>query len=414
MKIVLIMIICFLGLGNVQVAYAASASVTISTDANAIVAGETFSAVVSAESSAVISDFEAYISYDPLVLEFVSGGKLVTGGNGLVFISDISNGDSAVKNYELKFKAIKSGNCEIAVADKPRVYGDGDRKEMSVSKNSLKVEILEQTKEKRNENLKVLSILEHKMSPKFSKDITNYMVTVKNSVSQIAIKAVAEDIDSTIEVTGNDSLEEGNNEVKIAVTSKSGNKKIYTITVYRKTKQEEAYEKEQKQQEKEDGTANEKIDGFFVYKKEDTIFFENSCQYTILDAPEGAKIPTGYKKTSIILCSIDLPAYELQSGKKEKEFFIFYAKNEDGEEGFYRYDRKEKTLQRYVGSLSEVADNQEVEEEKQGISEVNYKNKVNQMMVVIFIMVGFLIICLLIIIKLILNIKMGRQTDGIK
>ena len=410
---IIVVLLCLWLVPNAQVAYGASASVTISTETSEVIAGETLSVIVTAESSAVISDFEAYISYDPLILEFTSGEKMATGGNGLVFISDIASGDNTVKKYVLKFKAIKSGSSEVAIVEKPMVYGDGNREEMSVSKNSLTIGVSGKPSKKNNSNLKELSLVDEKITPSFSKDITEYATTVKNSVTHIAVKAVAEDVDAKIQVIGNDGLEEGNNEIGIVVTAEDGSKKEYKILAYRKTKQEEAYEKEEKQQEKDEGTKQEEgqMDGFLVYKKNGETLFENSYQYAILDVPEGAEIPAGYKKTSITLCSVNLPAYELKTDSSEKDFFILYARNEEGEEGFYRYDRKEKTLQRYVGGLTSSTEVQEIETENQGMKESDYKQKVNQMMIITFIMIGISVVFLLIIIKLFLTMKMKRPTE---
>lgn len=410
---IIVVLFCLWLVPDAQVVYGASASVTISTEKSEVIAGETFSVIVTAESSAVISDFEAYISYDPLILEFTSGGKLVSGGNGLIFISDIANGNNTVKKYVLEFKAIKSGSSEVAIAEKPMVYGDGNREEMSVSKNSLTIGVSGKPSKKNINDLKELSLVDEKISPSFSKDVTEYAATVKNSVTHIAVKAVAEDVDAKIQVTGNDSLEEGNNEIRILVTAEDGSKKEYKITAYRKTKQEEAYEKEEKQQKKDEDTKQEEgqIDGFLVYKKDGEVLFENSYQYTILDVPEDAEIPVGYKKTSITLCSVNLPAYELKVNSSEKDFFILYARNEEGEEGFYRYDRKEKTLQRYVGSLTASTDLHETETENQGMEETDYRQKVNQMMIITFVMIGISVVFLLIIIKLFLTMRMKRPTE---
>lgn len=399
---------CLCGALNMGVTYGASASVTISTKSAEVKVGDTLSIVITAESSAMISDVEAYISYDPLIIEFISGGSKVTGGNGLLFISDIENKVSTLKKYTLKFKAIKSGSSELAIADKPMVYGGGEREEMSVSKNSLTVHINEQQEKNNSSNLKTLSFIDADIAPKFSPSIKEYTVTVGNKVSNIAVRATAENVDAKIEITGNDNLVEGDNEVKITVNVGGQNKTQYNIVVHRKTKQEEAYEKEEKEvADKQEGDTG--IDGFYVYKNDGSIVFENSYQYILLDVPENAKIPTGYQKTSIILSDITIPVYEAKTKKADKDFFVLYAKNEDGEEGFYQYDRKEKTLQRYQGSLSEVTKEEIVEED--AMEENYYKEQVNQMMIIIFILIGISVVFLLIIVKLILTGRAKHPMD---
>lgn len=64
--------------------------------------------------------------------------------------------------------------------------------------------------------------------------------------------------------------------------------------------------------------------------------------------PEGTALPDGFAE-----CTIDIGDHTVHgwiwkdSGDSAPEYCIVYGRNENGEEGFYRYDQKEMTLQRY-------------------------------------------------------------------
>ena len=64
--------------------------------------------------------------------------------------------------------------------------------------------------------------------------------------------------------------------------------------------------------------------------------------------PEGTALPDGFAE-----CTIDIGDHTVHgwiwkdSGDSAPEYCVVYGRNENGEEGFYRYDQKEMTLQRY-------------------------------------------------------------------
>lgn len=183
------MALCFLGLqANV---YAASASVIITAGTADVKKGEKFTVTVVAESSAVIGDFEAYISYDADVLEFDTGGSYVTGGDGLLHILEMGSGNNeAVKQYALQFYAKKDGKCQISVKDRPIVLEADTREEMSVSKNSLSITVGEgEKKPNNNRKLKSLIISNGTLEPEFSAKKTEYQVTVGSQVDTLFVIA---------------------------------------------------------------------------------------------------------------------------------------------------------------------------------------------------------------------------------
>ena len=69
------------------------------------------------------------------------------------------------------------------------------------------------------------------LSPVFNKDTDNYTLQVGSDVEAIQITATPEDENATVQVQGNENLQEGENTVTITVTAEDGTTKVYTITV---------------------------------------------------------------------------------------------------------------------------------------------------------------------------------------
>ena len=92
----------------------------------------------------------------------------------------------------------------------------------------------EKPEESTNKDLKELTIEgDYTLIPEFSKDVTEYDLTVGEDVESIKINAVADDDAAKVEVTGNDSLLMGLNTVEIKVTAEDGTEKTYKINVTR-------------------------------------------------------------------------------------------------------------------------------------------------------------------------------------
>ncbi len=74
----------------------------------------------------------------------------------------------------------------------------------------------------------------------------------------------------------------------------------------------------------------------------------NAARYTLLEVPSGTKIPSGWTQTKVRGEEI-VPSYQSED-KAYAGFYLIYATNEQGQEGFYLYDSAEGTIQRYVKS----------------------------------------------------------------
>lgn len=83
-------------------------------------------------------------------------------------------------------------------------------------------------------SLEVLSLSAGTLSPEFTGKTISYSATVPNDVTSVTVTATPVNEFASVEsVTGNDSLKEGANEIKVVVKAQNGATATYTITVTR-------------------------------------------------------------------------------------------------------------------------------------------------------------------------------------
>jgi uncharacterized beta-barrel protein YwiB (DUF1934 family) len=91
---------------------------------------------------------------------------------------------------------------------------------------------------------------------------------------------------------------------------------------------------------------------FYIYNSKNSTYIKytevksNDLRLVFIKAN---KVPTSYRKTKIKINNEEIEAYYI---KGNNDFKLVYAINmNNGEEGFYQYDIKEKTFQRYNRKL---------------------------------------------------------------
>lgn len=89
----------------------------------------------------------------------------------------------------------------------------------------------EEEEKSSNTMLSALTLDVEGISPEFNKDTDAYTLQVGSDVEAIQITATPEDEKATVQVQGNENLQEGENTVTITVTAEDGTTKVYTITV---------------------------------------------------------------------------------------------------------------------------------------------------------------------------------------
>ena len=98
-----------------------------------------------------------------------------------------------------------------------------------VSSSYLTTEKPDESNEKGLKTLEVTG--DYELTPAFSKDVTEYSLTVGSDVDSLEVNADAIDENAKVEITGNDNLLMGENTIEIKVTAEDGTVRTYKINV---------------------------------------------------------------------------------------------------------------------------------------------------------------------------------------
>ena len=330
----------------VQTVKAASATITISTDAEEIHAGDTVEVKLTISADATIGDFEAFLSYDDTIFEFYSAVPCITGDAGSLRILDKGASPSVQdRTYRIYFNALTQGECEVALYGRPMIYCYTDGTEMSVTGVSKTFSVLPSVTASDNSKLAALYLVSEsgenvKLTPAFTSENQTYYGTVPYESEMVIVSAISADPRANVEVSGSEGLKPGNNEVLITVTAEDGSKTKYTIYLYRA---EVAKEPDTTPAPENAGILAKP--GILFEEKEGQVLVTEYHTYTVCEKPEDMVLPDGYVQTSLMINGIQVTAYAKQ-GEAPEEFLLLILKNDAGEVNRYRYDRIEQTLQR--------------------------------------------------------------------
>lgn len=347
---------------------AASASVEFTTQTMEIDAGDKFTIVCQVNSTEAFSDVEMNILYDASVMQFVRGGKKVSGGNGVLHISSTGNKDEVTKRtYSLQFRALEAGvgsvdlDTGVAVTN---LAGDS----FSVSSNRLTLTVLAPESENTgtspnqettpevtsapapspslstNNKLKSLRFDCLSMTPEFDTNVLDYTIKVDCNTDILYFNYIAANKKATVRIKNNEELLVGENDIKIVVTAESGAKRTFKIKVLKESESETMVREQQKK-----GSSDMT---FAVYEKEGSIYIQNQYQFQVVDVEDEDIIPSGYVKTSVDLEGKTVTAYTMENDL-DNNYLLMYLKGVASEPTLYQYDRQEKTIQRYTGTMTQ-------------------------------------------------------------
>lgn len=401
-----------------QEVQAASASVQLTNKANTIEVGDTFTIVCQVSSEEEFNDVVATIHYSSRVIEFVKGGNKVTGKNGSIQIESTGNEDAVRRRtYSLKFRALQEGDATVRLTEAITVT-NAEGTEFSISSNMLALQVGSKEPEatqrpmatpdpetgliptpepevplNTNNKLKSLSFQCLSMSPAFNNDVSDYTVEVDCNTEKLYFNYVTANSKSKVRMKNGEDLLAGENMVKVVVTAESGDKRTFNIRVVKET------ESETKVREREEMGGSDIT--FAVYEKNGGIFIQNQYQFQVVDVEDENIIPSGYVKSSVDLDGINVPAYTMKNDL-DNNYLLMYLRGVGGEPMLYQYDRQEKTLQRYTGTMiQKVNQGGNVAEEQEEIP--------NMWLYVALVGLMILVLALLIVIlNMVLKRKIGK------
>lgn len=388
---------------------AQAANVVIALSASTVSVGNNVTATISVSGSD-ISAYTIYVSYNSSVLQYnsASGSAIVNGGGGTVTASGtsagsfsisftaIANGSGSITTsgsdvYDINGNAISISHAGATVTVATASNNGDTNNGNATTEAGETTETTEDDGRSADCDLASLQVSPGTLTPAFSADRTTYSLQVDEDVTSVVVSASAADGNATTSVSGANSIQKGKNTVRVTVTAENGAVKVYTINVQAGEDVGDPVAtidgKEYSFVMNEDGleapegftagtttykdwdvlsyeSPNKKItvvclkdeDGenhWFIMDAEKDVFTpyqEYSSQYNryiITAVPDGVAIPDGFKETTLKIEDNSVVAYQ-SDDIADKDLYLVYAINVEGEEGFYEYDAKEQAFLRYV------------------------------------------------------------------
>lgn len=359
---------------------AASGSITASSSTRTAVVGSTFTVTVKVSCSDALGSWQFGLSYDNSYISLQSGDTNV---------ASYGDGSSKTKTYTYKFKAIKAGTAGIRITGASMVSWNDENTLFtpSVSNASVTVKTQEEIEASysKDNNLKSLTVSGFDLSPEFSRDTLEYSVEVPDDVTSIKVNASPNDGTASVRGTGTIDVSEGANRIEIVVTAQNGSTKKYVLNVAVKDLhpidieiENESYSVVKKAElltnpvgysptvitidEVEVPAFTSEITNFTLVGLKDEAgnielykYDKDKNEYQKYSEIKGIgltlypknsqSLPAGFTTTKV---TIDGLEYEAFVNPTYGNMTIIYAMNvESGYEGFYIYDKDEKSFIRY-------------------------------------------------------------------
>ena len=399
--------------------------------------------------------------------EFVEGDNIYSDGgtpNNSIKVKAVSEGSCTFSvrvinafDDQLKETSMSSGSVTItatSASSNNDSNSNKDNKDNSGSNtgndsNANKDNENKEEKKSSNASLGSLVISAGSLSPEFSAATKDYTATVDYSCSSLAVTANPADSKASVtSVTGNDSLEVGENTVSVVVTAEDGSTSTYNIVVTRRSEDDPENADKQDNWKKFDinGTEwtmvndipedvvpegfehsktvidgleyntlhgtfgditlvylqSESGNGLFVYDAAQNAAYEfvrinSESHFIVVLLPKVDDVPEGYNEVSLSIEGKGVAtAYQTKAEKTDdqtKDFYLVYAMNDNGESGWYTYDSVDGTYMRTELSTPTVA-----QEENDAVKSELVPGIANKYLVLAAILVLIIIILLLLLI----------------
>lgn len=238
-----------------------------------------------------------------------------------------------------------------------------------------------------NNYLKDLNIEGYELNPKFDKNTLEYSLTVEDGLDKIKINATKEDNKATVKGAGEVSLTEGINTINVVVAAENGNERTYKLTItvpekdpikvkigdsnYTVVKRKEllknmdGYEATTVKINNFDipafynsitdvtliGLKDEKGNiSMFAYDSNNDKYYEyKEFKFDVMNLYIHENKNSKYESVTININDEEVPAYKIDG---VDDYYLLYATNTfTGYEGYYLYDTKENSVQRYDSTM---------------------------------------------------------------
>lgn len=317
--------------------FAATARIAFSDPSTQV--GQEFSVTMKFTSTSgdMLGDTDVMLSYDATALEFISGSGNVSGGTGAIRVKSAPAGATEAAT-ELRFKALKAGTTKITISSWEGYDNNGQA--LNVEREGTSTITIKGLETSSNDaTLKSLQISPGTLTPAFTPGQETYTVNVGLDTVKLTVSAEANNDKAVVAVEGGDDLQEGENTVVCKVTAEDGTTvKSYTLTVNKV----------------EGGESASDPAAVGTTAPEPEVLAEldvTAKKIRVIALPDGVEVPAGFKSSTIAIGDVKVPGWTWEADETP-QYCVLYGMNEDGEQDFYRFDLKERTVQRYFADQS--------------------------------------------------------------
>ncbi|MDE6761557.1 MAG: hypothetical protein K2J90_12925 [Lachnospiraceae bacterium] len=231
LSLILIIGLSAIGVTSREKAYAKEAQMYLEI-AETVKKENEFTVKVILNSDVELYSIDAYLSYNAELLEFVPDNEKVTGAAGVLELRDTYKEETKNAVYEITFKALETGEAEIALTEVFLIdYADLDYIEVVPSAKHFEIGI--NKKVAADARLSELILAPGELTESFLPDKLEYEMHVGMDVEMIGVSAIPMEEGSIVELDMPEKLLPGENLVVVTVTALSGNVNTYMIKVYR-------------------------------------------------------------------------------------------------------------------------------------------------------------------------------------
>lgn len=311
------------------VSWAADAKIAFSDPS--VMVGNEVTVNMKVTSDSALGTAEVMLSYDPNILEFVSGTNANGGAGAIKVLGTMDSADQKTFSFTLKFKALQAGNTQINVTSQ-EIY-DVDSQTLSLSKQgSSTVKVTSPATYSKDATLKSLKISPGTLTPAFSASVESYTAEVDANTADLVVNAVAANAGAHVALQGEKGLKSGVNQVVIKVTAEDGQTvKNYTIQVNKA---------EGGQTAPTTGGNTETSEAEFG----DAVVTINGTDYSIASSFDESSLPEGFESETY-----SYKGTEVMAGKGlEKDLLLLYLKDSGGNGGFYIYNEGSDSWAQFV------------------------------------------------------------------
>ena len=355
-------------------AKAASGSLQLSALSETVSKGSQVTVVCQVASAESFADVSFRLSYDDSILTFLSGGKKVSGGNGMLEIASTGNtAEVPKKTFSLQFKAKKKGTTIIR-ADGDISVTNASGEKFSMWSNQVAVSVVKKKKKTGNTEVDANS------------DSLYYSYALQDEKARVLVR-------------GGENLSEGNNDVSFVVTAEDGSVREYKVMVTKETKEET--------ESREDEADTTQSVGFVVEQKGDKKIIKNSYEFEVANPDDLERVPEGYIQSSVVLSGVTVTAFTMEHDL-DNNYLLLYLKPKGGDAALYQYDRTEQTIQKYTGTMVERVNKGETADDSG-----SFPISTTVLMAVIIVLIVTVLSLLIVMLKMAMKRrdKKGKELD---